>query len=77
MYLCANASAFCAGPGRESELGVVSQISSVPLMFSIGGVTGVKGDESSPPGDSCKKGLRSSFHFPTNTKVFKYLFTRQ
>lgn len=53
MYLCAKASAFWAGPGRESELGVVSQISSVPLMFSIGGVTGVKGDASSPPGDSC------------------------
>lgn len=51
-YLCANASAFWAGPGRASELGVVSQISSVPLMFSIGGVTGVKGEESSPPGDS-------------------------
>lgn len=52
MYLCAKASAFCAGPGRASELGVVSQISSVPLMFSMGGVTGVRGDESSPPGDS-------------------------
>lgn len=34
---------------------MVSQISSVPLMFSIGGVTGVKGDASSPPGDSCTK----------------------
>lgn len=55
MYLCAKASAFCAGPGRVSELGVVSQISSVPLMFSMGGVTGVKGDESSPPGDSYVK----------------------
>lgn len=52
MYLCAKASAFCAGPGRASEFGVVSQISSVPLMFSMGGVTGVRGDESSPPGDS-------------------------
>lgn len=53
MYLCAKARAFCAGSGRASELGVVSQISSVPLMFSMGGVTGVKGDESSPAGDSC------------------------
>lgn len=52
MYLCAKASAFCAGSGRVSEFGVVSQISSVPLIFSIGGVTGVKGDESSPAGDS-------------------------
>lgn len=34
---------------------MVSQISSVPLMFSIGGVTGVNGDASSPPGDSCAK----------------------
>lgn len=24
-------------------------------MFSIGGVTGVKGDASSPPGDSCAR----------------------
>lgn len=54
-YLCAKARAFCAGSGRLSELGVVSQISSVPLMFSmVGGVTGVKGDESSPAGDSCR-----------------------
>lgn len=53
VYLCAKASAFCDGSGRLSELGVVSQMSSVPLMFSMGGVTGVKGDESSPPGDSC------------------------